>query len=123
VVDEKASKDDMIKSVLKMSCPPGTKLSVLGAEKAAANLLRNMYDNDKVFIVCKSPKAIVDLWNFGFHVEKVTVGNMAGGTNKEKITKNISVTKEDRDDFRALKDLAVALYSQMVPSDVPTPFI
>lgn len=39
VIDSKSANDPILKSVLKIACPTGVKLSVLEAEKAAANLV------------------------------------------------------------------------------------
>lgn len=121
VVDEKASTDQMLKAVLKIACPAGTKLNVLGAEKAAANLLSNKYP-EKIFIVCKNPATVLELMDYGLVVQEITVGNMSNAKDKKKLSKSIFVSSGDIDDFKQIDSRGVKLTLQMVPSDVPENF-
>ena len=57
VIDAKSANDPILKSVLKIACPTGVKLSVLEAEKAAANLLSGKYGRERITIVTKRPAA------------------------------------------------------------------
>ena len=124
VIDKQSANDPVLKSVLKIACPAGVKLSVLEPEKAAANLLSGKYGNERITIVTKKPQCIVDLHDLGYQIQvPITVGNMSNDHTKKRIAKNISVTEEDVKNFRLLNDLGCTLVSQMVPSDVPAPFI
>lgn len=124
VIDSKSANDPMLKSVLKIACPTGVKLSVLEAPKAAANLLSGKYGNERITIVTKTPQCICDLIENGYKLEcDVTVGNMSNNANKKRVSKNISVTAEDVENFRHLNSLGHKLYSQMVPSESPTDFM
>lgn len=124
VIDEASSKDPLLKSVLKISCPPGVHLSVLTPEKAAENLKSGKYGAERITIVTKKPQSIVDLHNYGFEIPgSVTIGNMSNDRTKTKVARNISVTEEDVKNFRILNELGIKLVSQMVPSDVQTDFM
>lgn len=123
VVDDKAANDDLLKSVLKMACPSGIKLSVLDATKAAKNLIEQKYDQEKIFIVCKSPKPIVQMMQNGFKVSSVTVGNMSGSSEKKKLNQHISVTAEDIENFQWLYKNGVHLFTQLVPQDSRNEFM
>jgi PTS system mannose-specific IIB component len=124
VIDEASSKDPLLKSVLKISCPSGVKLSVLTPEKAAENLKSDKYGSERITIVTKRPQVIVDLINYGLEISTpVTIGNMSNDKTKTKIAKNIGVTKDDVESFRKLNKLGIKLVSQMVPSEVPASFM
>lgn len=123
VIDEKSANDEVLKAVLKISCPNGVKLSVLSPSKAAENLKNEKYSRDRITIVCKKPKVILDLHEYGFDLPQVTVGNMSRADNKKTVAKSVSVSEEDVDCFRKLNELGVQLEYQMVPSDVPQAFM
>jgi PTS system mannose-specific IIB component len=116
VVDEVSATNEMYKSILKISCPPGVKLSVLTPEKAALNLSEEKYSNDRITIVTKVPKNLVEMYHLGWKVDQVTVGNMSNAPFKKIVTSTVSVTDEDIKYFKELNELGVSIYSQMVPS-------
>ena len=110
VIDSKSANDPILKSVLKIACPTGVKLSVLEAEKAAANLVSGKYGSDLI--------------RGGYELEAdITVGNMSNGADKKRVSKNICVTEADVENFNYLSGLGYKLYSQMVPSEAPSPFM
>ena len=117
VVDDLVVKDTVNKEALKLACPKQCKLSILTAERAAANLCAGKYEGEKVFIVAKSPKTIRDIYDKGFHMESVNVGNMGGKTNTKMLKKAVNVTEEDLENFTYLIDISVKVTAQMVPAD------
>ena len=117
VVDDLVVKDTVNKEALKLACPKQCKLSILTAERAAANLCAGKYEGEKVFIVAKSPKTIRDIYDKGFHMESVNVGNMGGKTNTKMLKKADNVTEEDLENFTYLIDKGVKVTAQMVPAD------
>lgn len=116
VVDDNAAKDDMVKMSLKLATPDGVKLSILSANKAAANILAGKYEDQKVFLIAKRPAALINLIESGVELKQINVGNMSHSDGKVKITNTISVTKEDIAAFKKLKDMGVKLTAQLVPS-------
>lgn len=124
VIDKKSANDPMLKSVLKIACPTGVRLSVLEAETAAANLKSGKYGKERITIVTKTPADLLKLIEGGYDLEStITVGNMSGGAGKKKISKHISVTPEDIEDFRKLDAMHYKIFLQTVPSETPTPFM
>ena len=124
VIDSKSANDPILKSVLKIACPTGVKLSVLEAEKAAANLVSGKYGRERITIVTKTPQCLCDLIRGGYELEAdITVGNMSNGADKKRVSKNICVTEADVENFNYLSGLGYKLYSQMVPSEAPSPFM
>lgn len=116
VVDDEIIKDDLRKRMLKMACPAGVKLSILNCETAAANILTEKYVDDRIFTIVKSPATLARLFELGFPLTEVTVGNMSSKSNTRQIIKTINITDEDSTIFRDLSAKGVAFYAQMVPS-------
>lgn len=117
VVDDKVVKDVVNKEALKMACPSQCKLSILTSAKAAANLAAGKYEGERVFIVAKGPKTMCDIYDNGFHMEKINVGNMGGKENTRMVKKAVNLTEEDIKDFLYLEDKGVKVTAQMVPAD------
>lgn len=117
VVDDLVVKDVVNKEALKMACPQQCKLSILTAEKAAANLGENKYEGERVFIVVKHPGTLRRMAELGYKPDSVNVGNMGGKQNTKMIKKAVSVSEQDIENFRYLADLGIKVTAQMVPSD------
>jgi mannose PTS system EIIAB component len=117
VVDDQIVTDELQKPLLKMACPSGVKLSILSAEKAAENLLASKYDGDKIFMVVKRPETLIQLWDAGFHMESVNIGNMSGGNNTRQLKKAVCVTEKNIETFKELDRRKVKMNAQMIPDD------
>ena len=61
VIDTKSANDPMLKSVLKIACPTGVRLSVLEPDTAAANLQSGKYGKERITIVTKTPGNLLRL--------------------------------------------------------------
>jgi len=117
IVDDTVVKDNIQKSLLKMACPSGVKLSILSSSKAAENLLSEKYDGDKIFMVLKKPETLLQLWDLGYHMKAVNVGNMSGGKDTIQLKKAVCVTPQNIETFKELNRRNVRLTAQMVPND------
>lgn len=102
---------------LKLACPKQCKLSILTMEKAAANLCAKKYDRERVFIVVKGPSTVRRLYDSGFHMEKINVGNMGGKANTRMLKKAVSVSEKDMEDLLYLAQKGVAVTAQMAPTE------
>ena len=61
VIDTKSANDPMLKSVLKIACPTGVRLSVLEPDTAAANLQSGKYGKERITIVTTTPGNLLRL--------------------------------------------------------------
>jgi Phosphotransferase system, mannose/fructose/N-acetylgalactosamine-specific component IIB len=68
-------------------------------------------------MVLKGPEVLLKLWNYGFHMESVTIGNMSNHPGTKQLRRTINVTDQDIEDFKELSGKNVKLNVQMVPSD------
>ncbi|AVM69586.1 PTS mannose transporter subunit IIAB [Lachnospiraceae bacterium oral taxon 500] len=123
VIDDAAVKDTIQKGALKIACPQQCKLSILTAEKAAQNLKEQKYEGESVFIIVKGPKTLRKLYDLGFGMDTVNVGNMGGKQNTKMVKKAVSVSLEDIEDFLYLAGHGVHFTAQMVPDDEASDFI
>lgn len=117
VVNDEVANDEMQKSILRMVAPSGVRTSIITKEKAASNILNNRYEGQRVMMIVKSPKDILDLMDIGLDIKEVNVGNMANRKDTIQIKKSISLTKEEFNDFEELEKRGVVLTAIMVPDE------
>lgn len=123
VVDNQVAENAIEKSGLKLATPPGVKLSVLSADKAANNILDGKYDSQRLLIVAKRPEILLDLVDKGVPIKEINVGNMSQTAQTKSITKSINVLPEDIQAFEILHEKGVKLIAQMVPNDKAEDFL
>ena len=123
IVDDEIVNDEIRKTALKFGCPEKCKLSIFSTVKAADKFIRKIDEGIRVMILCNSPVPILKMAQLGYKAPFVTVGNMSNGADKKRVSKNICVTEADEENFNYLSGLGYKLYSQMVPSEAPSPFM
>lgn len=116
VLDEKAAKDDIQKSGLRMATPMTTRLSVLPTKVAANHLLKNRYGKQRVFLVSKKPESFLELLNAGIKFDSLNLGNMARKDNTTELTKQVNVTPDDVTILRQISNQGVEVIAQVNPS-------
>ena len=61
VVDDELSKNESIKSNMRMTKPAGTGMSIINTKKAIHNFNIGKYDEQRVFILVKEPEVLIEL--------------------------------------------------------------
>lgn len=116
VLDEKAAKDDIQKSGLRMATPMTTRLSVLPTKIAVDHLLKNRYGKQRLFLVSKEPDNFLQLLNAGVKFDSLNLGNMSRKENTTELTKQVNVTPDDVKIFNQIADQGVEIIAQVNPS-------
>ncbi len=117
VIDNFAAKDQIQKMALKMATPGGVKLSILTVPTAAKNLVDGKYEGDRVFVIARNPKTLLEVWNEGYKMDTINVGNMSSKFGSVQVRRSVGVTKDDTAAFRELVANGVKLTAQMIPDD------
>lgn len=122
VIDNDVANDDVQKSVLRMAAPSGISTSIITEEKAITNIKADKYENQRVLLVVRRPKVLLNLINAGLPIDKINVGNMSNRDNTTQVKKSVSLTAEERADIEAIMAKGVLVTAQMVPDDPETDF-
>ncbi|AUJ28756.1 MAG: PTS sugar transporter subunit IIB [Liquorilactobacillus hordei] len=117
VVDNEVSSSDVAKAGIKLAKPAGVNLSILNEQKAIHNINEGRYDSQRVFILVRYPRVLVNMIQEGVPITTVNVGNMSQSDETKAITNSINVVQSDVDAFNELHKLGIAVTAQMVPSD------
>ena len=117
VIDDKISKDDVVKSGMRMSKPAGTGMSIIDMDKAVHNFKNGNYDSQKVFLIVKEPATILALIEQGISVPAVNVGFIFPGDDRVAVTSRISLNQQEASDLRKIAALGVPVTFQYRPQD------
>lgn len=123
VIDDAASKDEMIRTSLRMATPSSVNLSVLDIQKAIKNIKNGNYDRQRVFVIAKSPVVFEILQQNGIEVPEVYMGNITYSEGRIKVSKTVSVNPEEITVLNTMHQKGTKVISQLVPGDKPQDFM
>lgn len=119
VVDDQTAADPFIKTVLKNAIPANVGLGVFTAEKAASRLVKGFKENDRVIILVKYPKTVLQMMELGAKFEKLNIGGMGAAKGREKFYKNISMSDEERKIIKKIIASGCKTEIQIIAEDTP----
>lgn len=122
VVDDLVSQDEVQKAAMRLSKPTGTGMSIIDTGKAIHNFKNGNYDNQKVFLIVKQPETLIKFLEAGIEIPRVDLGIMFDADGKEKISKFISLTEQEKKDLERIQNLGVPVYIKYVPDDQDEPY-
>lgn len=118
VIDDKVAKDTFMVTIMKSSMPAKIKLTVLGVQDAG-NYLKKDGDSEKIFILVKTPAAIVSLIENGVAIPAVGIGGMGARADRQQLYRNISASEEERKSLQKLIDLGTDVFIQVITDNQP----
>lgn len=118
VVDNAASTNDVVRSSLKMACPPGVALSVISVEKAKTNILAGKYAAQRVFCVCRYIHEAYELFEAGVEIPQLNLGNVTQNKGETtELDKTVRVNPEELQMLREMHAAGTKVTAQFVPED------
>ncbi len=118
IVDDLIVKDKLRQTALKFGTPSGVKLSFYDAKTCADKLKRRLDKGSNVMVLCNGPKALLDMYNEGYHFKRITVGNMTPEKGAEyHLKKTLFLSDSTLGEFKELLANDVDIVVQIVPND------
>ena len=115
VADDMAAKDPTQQMLLKLAVPAKIKLTIVSIETAAED-----QSNTKVLLIVRNPKTALDLFERGFYIESVNVGNISNAhsmVGRKRLLPYIYVEPEDIANLTAIAEKNIRLDVRAVPND------
>lgn len=116
VVNDKVAGDAIQKNILNMAAPQGIKVHVFGvkqfAEIAAANPIKR-----RTMLLFTTSIDASELVKGGVEITELNIGGMRFQEGRERISRALSVTPEERSAFKEMLDQGMKITIQMVPND------
>lgn len=117
VIDDQSAADPFMKTVLKNAVPGNVGLGVFTTERAAVRLKKGFKPDDKVIILVKYPKTVLQLMEQGIVFDHLNIGGMGAGKGREKFYKNISASEEEKDILKKIIDSGCQTEIQIIAED------
>lgn len=120
VIDDAVASNDTEKSILRMAAPAGVNTSILGFDKAVANIQNGNYEGQRVMLIVKSPVTLVKMMEAGVELLPVNIGNLSNRPGTTQYKKSVSMTPEEKEAVDTLLKAGIHVTAQMVPDDPET---
>lgn len=117
VVSDAVAKDEMRKTLITQSAPPGVKANVVPIKKMIEVAKDPRFGETKALLLFETPQDALAAIEGGVPVETLNVGSMAHSTGKTMLNSVLSVNKDDVAAFEKLRDLGVKFDVRKVPND------
>ncbi|MBO0411493.1 PTS sugar transporter subunit IIB [Enterococcus hulanensis] len=121
VVDDVLSQDESLKRTMRMAKPSGTGMSIINTQTAIENFKAGKYDNHGVLLLVKSPATLIELKKGGVDIPLVDIGIIFPGENKERVSKYVALSSQDKADIKELQNLGLKVVLQYLPNDAEQP--
>lgn len=116
IVDDEIANDKFQKQIFLGAAPEGIKVGIFDVNEGAKRIKRAMEVVNPYFLICKSPRTLVNILNLGTDFgNTVNVGPMSSRENTITIGKNCSLTKDEIAAFSELTKRGKKIEFQLIP--------
>ena len=118
VVDDASAQDQLLSTVLMMSCPPGLSMQVVSINDAA-DILSNKALDANALVVVKNPAAAKKLLSTRLSVfpQEINMGNAGNAPNRKKLTPTVYLDDTNQAALVEIAALGHTVFFQTVPFD------
>ena len=117
VVDDKLPDDPLQTQILKMAAPNGVKVYVMTPEKITEKLKAGVLDAYRVMLIFAGVEAPLKLIEAGVELPSLNVGGMRFREGRERISKTISMTPEEKAITRRISETGIEIEHRQLHSD------
>lgn len=116
VLNDKIGNDATQKNILTMAAPSGIKVKAFPVKKFA-EIIKKQKITRRTMLLFTTSEDVLEAVENGVPIDILNVGGMRYREGREKLSKALSVTPEEREAFKKLLDKDLEITVQMVPND------
>lgn len=116
VLNDKIGNDATQKNILAMAAPSGIKVRAFPVKKFA-EIIKKQKITRRTMLLFTTSEDVLEAVENGVPIDDLNVGGMRYREGREKVSKALSVTSEERDAFKELLEKGLNITVQMVPND------
>ena len=117
IVDDKAARDSFMKMIMKSAMPSNLELEVLSVSSAISYLKEEGREDERIFLLAKTPMVFMDLHDAGVPIQEVGIGGIGARADRRKLYRNIAVNEEEMNSIKAMQSKGMDVYIRVVPDD------
>jgi len=122
IVSDQVANDETRKTLILSVAPPNIKASAVTVERMVKAYASPKYNDTKVMLLFESPADVLQLVEAGVPLKEINVGGIRFENNRKQVTKSVSVSEKDIENFRKLAQMGVKLELKQLPSDPAVDF-
>jgi PTS system galactosamine-specific IIB component len=120
VADDDVADNDLEKSLMQMAAETmGFDVRFFTIQKTI-DIIHKAAPSQKIFIICKTPKELVELIDGGVPIKVVNIGNMHFSQGKRSIGTKVYVDDEDMKNIDYIKSKVEEIFIQDTPENKKT---
>lgn len=116
ILNDKISADKTQKNILAMAAPQGIKVKAFGIEKFA-EVIKTTPITRRTMLLFTTSADVLEAVERGVEIPALNIGGMRYQEGRERLTKALSVSPEEKAAFQKLLDRGMEITVQMVPKD------
>lgn len=116
VLNDKIAGDKTQKNILTMAAPQGIKVKAFPVKKFA-EIIKTTPITRRTMLLFTNSLDVLEAVENGVEINNLNIGGMRYQEGRERITKSLSVTLEEREAFKKIIDRGIEVSVQMVPND------
>ncbi len=118
VLDPVVADDEMLKTTLRIAVPKGIHSSIIHVETFIQNYLSGKYNKQRLFIIVRNIKIVVQLLEQGIGIQELNLGNRSKKKEDDiRISSHFVLDSDDLQFLEKLHNQGVKIYSQLTPQD------
>ena len=117
VVDDLVVQDAFMTTIMKTCLPANIAFEIFGVEDGSEKLKNGLTDKDRVILLVKYPKTILEMMEKGVQFEKLNIGGMGAGGARKKFYKNISASDEEKEILKSIIGKGCKVEIQIIAED------
>ena len=118
IVSPRAQKTQLMQKMFRLSLPSGYKLTVLGAEEAAAYSAKSQ---EKLFVIIEDVSVLHDMLKAGFAPNVITLGNTQFGEGKKQYSQGVFLSEDEVKELKTLEqEKHIAVQVRSLPTSLIT---
>lgn len=120
VADDDVANNDLEKNLMQMAAETmGFEIRFFTIQKTI-DIIHKAAPSQKIFIICKTPKELVELIDGGVPIKVVNIGNMHFSQGKRSIGTKVYVDDEDMKNINYIKSKVEEIFIQDTPENKKT---
>lgn len=116
ILNDKIADDKTQKNILAMAAPQGIKVKVYTI-KRFAEVIKTAQITRRTMLLFTTSVDVLEAVMLGVDIPELNIGGMRYQEGRERVTRALSVTSEERTAFKQLLDKNIKITVQMVPKD------
>ena len=121
IIDDATANDAFLTKIMKMVAPPNTDFIVSSSDQISDYAKEFDTDKKKTIILIKYPETAEKLFATGISFKQLQIGGIGARADRKNYYKNISMTEDELESCRRMKQSGVNVYIQVTPDDKQIP--